>query len=251
MAVGDKPDTIFAEPTCSTGSIGVMIPHYDISGLMERFDVKDDSLATHPRKLMLSMTTRADARRAPQDRPGAHQPTCSTRFKDIIKEGRPDFKDDPADLDKLATGEIFTADQALEHKLIDKIGFVEDAIDRALELASLKKDNTLVVKYKRPATLFGDLGVAEASSRAGLAGTPSLAQLLDLAAPRGWYLATSLPAIITARRADQRPQRRVWNGCPAHAAWAGESGRRPIRGYAHIAEKSVPAGNSTQLPIPQ
>src|SRR5947209_11194905 len=56
MAVGDKPDTIFAEPTCTTGSIGVMIPHYDITGLMKEFGVKDDSPATHPRKLMLSMT---------------------------------------------------------------------------------------------------------------------------------------------------------------------------------------------------
>src|SRR3954447_6287914 len=56
MAVGDKEDTIYAEPTCSTGSIGVMIPHYDFSGLLAKFDIKDDSLATHPRKLMLSMT---------------------------------------------------------------------------------------------------------------------------------------------------------------------------------------------------
>src|SRR4051812_40240015 len=45
MAVGDEKDTIFAEPTCSTGSIGVMIPHYDFSGLLARYDIKDDSLA--------------------------------------------------------------------------------------------------------------------------------------------------------------------------------------------------------------
>src|SRR5215510_12863415 len=56
MAVGDQPDSIFAEPTCSTGSIGVIIPHYDFSGLMARFDVKDDSIATHDRKQMLSPT---------------------------------------------------------------------------------------------------------------------------------------------------------------------------------------------------
>ena len=32
MAVGDEPDAIFAEPTTWTGSIGVIIPHYDLSG---------------------------------------------------------------------------------------------------------------------------------------------------------------------------------------------------------------------------
>ena len=46
MAVGDQQDAIFAEPTTWTGSIGVVIPHYDFSGLLERFDVKDDSIAS-------------------------------------------------------------------------------------------------------------------------------------------------------------------------------------------------------------
>ena len=202
MAVGDQPDTIFAEPTCSTGSIGVIIPHYDVSGLMEWAKVKDDSIATHERKQMLSPTRAMpeEHRKILQE----HINQMFVRFKEIIKEGRPAFKDDGALLDKLATGEIFTSQQALENKLIDKIGFLEDAIDRALELASLKKDDTLVVQYKRPATLLGELGAAEATSRGGLAAsqTQSLAQLLDLAAPRGWYLSTSLPAILTARKAD-------------------------------------------------
>ena len=41
MAVGDQKDSIYAEPTTTTGSIGVIIPHYDISGLLARFDVKE------------------------------------------------------------------------------------------------------------------------------------------------------------------------------------------------------------------
>ncbi len=199
MAVGDQPDAIFAEPTCSTGSIGVIIPHYDLSGLMKRYDVKDDSIATHERKQMLSMT-----REMPEEHRQilqAHINDMFGRFKSIIKEGRPAFKEDGAALDELATGEIFTAQQALEHKLIDKIGFVEDAIERAAELASLQVDQTLVVEYERPITLLGELG-GYSQAPSGGAGGPNLAQLLDLAAPRAWYLATSLPAIITAHRAD-------------------------------------------------
>ena len=56
MAVGDTENTIFAEPTTWTGSIGVIIPHYDISGLLEKWDVKDDSIASNPLKMMGSPT---------------------------------------------------------------------------------------------------------------------------------------------------------------------------------------------------
>jgi protease-4 len=119
------------------------------------------------------------------------------RFKSIIKEGRPAFHKDGAALDKLATGEVFTAEQAIENGLIDKIGFVEEAIERAHELAKLDKSKTRVVKYKRPAALFDFYGVAEARRTSF-----DLSQLLNLAAPRGWYLATSLPAIAASPRAE-------------------------------------------------
>jgi protease IV len=202
MAVGDQPDTIFAEPTCSTGSIGVMIPHYDISGLLAKLDIKDDSIATHPLKLMLSMTREMK----PEEREliTAHINDMFERFKTVIKDGRPMFKEDPTALDQLATGEIFTAEQAQKKKLIDKVGFVEEAIDRALELASLDKEKTKVVKYKRPVTLFDNLGYAEARHRASPLGASALdlATLLDFSAPRAWYLTTSLPAIVSSRRAD-------------------------------------------------
>ena len=196
MVVGDQEGSIYAEPTTTTGSIGVIIPHYDLSGLMARFDVKDDSIATHERKQMLAMT-----RPIPEEHREIikkHLDAMFTRFKSIIKEGRPKFEKDGEALDKLATGEVFTTDQAIEYGLVDKVGFVEDAIDRALELAKLDKSKTRVIKYKRPSELFDFYGVAQARQNAGF----GLPQLLDLAAPRGWYLATSLPAIATSRRAD-------------------------------------------------
>jgi protease IV len=65
-------------------------------------------------------------------------------------------------------------------------------------LAKLDPDKTRVVRYKRPATLFDGLGLAQARPVGGF----DMAALLDLSAPRAWYLATSLPAIATSRRAD-------------------------------------------------
>lgn len=67
MAAGNKENVIFAEPTTWTGSIGVVIPHYDLSGLLADYDVKDDSVASHKYKLMGSPTRQlppAERRRA-------------------------------------------------------------------------------------------------------------------------------------------------------------------------------------------
>ncbi|MCO6457882.1 MAG: signal peptide peptidase SppA [Pirellulaceae bacterium] len=192
MAVGDEPRSIFAEPTSTTGSIGVIIPHYDFSGLMERFDVKDDSIATHPRKQMLSMTRpmSEDDRQVLQ---GYIDETFS-RFKEIVQAGRPAFRQDPAALDVLATGEIFSAPKAKEHGLIDEIGFLEDAIDRAVELAGLDKSRVRVVKFLPPPSLFslGGLEVSRATEFDARA-------LLELSTPRAYYLWTSLPPLVRGR----------------------------------------------------
>jgi protease-4 len=197
MAASDEKNVIFAEPTCETGSIGVILPHYDVSELMAWAKITDDSIKSHERKQMLSPTKKmSDEDRAIVQ---AHINSMFERFKSIIKEGRPVFQKDGEALDQLATGEIFTADQALKHGLIDKIGFVEEAIDRAIELANLDSKETRVVRYRRTATLLDSLGIPLARAQASQLDLP---QLFDLSAPRAWYLATSLPAIATSRRAD-------------------------------------------------
>ena len=100
-----------------------MIPHYDISGLLARFDIKDDSLATHPRKLMLSMTKEMTSEE--RELIQSHIEDMFKRFKDVVMEGRPQFKANPEALDKLATGEIFTTTKALQNTLVDREGFLD------------------------------------------------------------------------------------------------------------------------------
>ena len=52
MSVGSQPDTIFAEPATWTGSIGVIIPHFDLSGTLSKLGISDDSIASGPLKEM-------------------------------------------------------------------------------------------------------------------------------------------------------------------------------------------------------
>ncbi len=194
MSVGDQGQSIYAEPTTTTGSIGVMFPHYDFSGLLQRFDVRDDSLVTHPRKEMASMTKpmSEDHRNLLQN----YINESFARFKEVVQSGRPKFKQDPEALNKLATGEIFSATQAQKHGLVDEIGFLEDAIDRAIALAGLKEGDVRVVRYNRPSSLF-DLGML-AYAPVGQSPRGQIDALLDLSTPRAYYLASTMPPLLSS-----------------------------------------------------
>jgi len=193
MAVGSTPNTIFAEPTTWTGSIGVVIPHYDVSALLASWKIEDDSIASHPLKLMGSPTRKPSDEQAAKEREILQQLVADSfeGFKDIVKSGRPALAANPKALDEVATGQIFSAKQALKLGLVDKFGFVEDAADRAIELAGLDRDNVRVVKYtKRRGLVEQALELPSAKT-----GSIDLGALLDLTTPRAYYLCTWLPAV--------------------------------------------------------
>ncbi len=192
MAAGDTKDVLFAEPTTWTGSIGVIIPHYDLSGLMTEWKVADDSIMSHPLKDMGSPTKPMDEK----DRELLQALVDQTfaRFKEIVKAGRPAFAENEADLDAVATGQVFTADQALELKLIDKIGFVEDAIDRAVTLAGVTPETVRCVEFEpRPNPFAAIFGSAQPRQSA-----VPIDALIELNAPRAYYLYGFLPAMLRA-----------------------------------------------------
>ena len=195
MAVGDQEQSIYAEPTTTTGSIGVMLPHYDFSGLLSRFDVKDDTLVTHPRKDMVSMTKpMTEEHRALLQ---GYIDESLTRFKEVVQSGRPKFKEHPETLDKLATGEIFSATQAKQHGLVDEIGFLEEAIARATTLAGLSDNKVRIVQYERPASLL-DLGLMASASTSKITPRSQLDLLLELSTPRAYYLASTVPPLLSS-----------------------------------------------------
>jgi protease-4 len=198
-ASGASEDVIFAEPTTWTGSIGVLIPHYDFSGLLANWNVKDDSISSHPDKLMGSFTRDLPPEERAEERKLLQELVDRSfeRFKKIVTDGRPKLKDDEAALAKATTGQIFTSEQAHELGLVDRIGFVDDAIARAAELAGKDPDDIRCIKYEEPATTLGSLLSAKSPlAPTGQAGSIDLATLLDLSAPRAYYLSTWLPAVV-------------------------------------------------------
>ncbi|MEX2187713.1 MAG: signal peptide peptidase SppA [Pirellulales bacterium] len=194
LGIDEDAKVIFAEPTTTTGSIGVILPHYNVEGLMKEWKIENDSVKSHPLKDMGSITRKmTDEERAKFQ---AYIDDSFDRFKEVIVDGRPHFKRNRADLDALATGEIFTAKQALANRLVDAEGYLEDAVDAAIELAKLDADDVRVVRYKSPKTLLDVLG----GSAEAPATRIDIAALFDLTTPRAYYLYSWFPSIAAAER---------------------------------------------------
>jgi protease-4 len=195
MAVGNQANTIFAEPTTWTGSIGVIIPHFDVSGGLAKLGVTEDSIASGPLKKMGTPTRKmTDAERK------ILQTLVDDSFKEfkaIVVSGRPKFKDNSSELDAVATGQIFTAKQAQAHGLVDQIGFVDAAIARAAELAGVSTDSVRCVKYEKRPTFFGSILGESQTHVPGTSAVSDLSAVLDLATPRAYYLWSWLPAVLS------------------------------------------------------
>jgi protease IV len=191
IAMGAGPDArVFAEPTTWTGSIGVMIPHYDVSGLGQQIGVESKPLTTGPYKDSLNPFKQlTDGERQVWE---AIMNDAFDQFKGVIAAGRANL--DAAAIDELATGQVYTAKQSLANGLVDEIGFQDDAIDALAAMLNL--DDPEVVKYEYPPTLtellLGSVRPPEVSNPWQL--------LLDASVPRamylcGWHAGVRFPAM--------------------------------------------------------
>lgn len=122
MGIGEQ-GKIFAEPTTWTGSIGVIIPRYNATQLVEKIGLKSEPLVTGPLKDTLNPFR--DMRPDESAVWDAILKDSFDRFVSVIDAGRASLDD--AAIRKLATGQVYTANQAMENHLVDEIGYVEDA----------------------------------------------------------------------------------------------------------------------------
>lgn len=185
MGCGEE-GKIFAEPTTWTGSIGVIIPRYDASKLAEKFGVAADSLKTGEFKDSLDpLRTLTDRERALW---GEILQESLQRFVTIVADNRKPL--DEAKVKELATGQIFTAEQAKAHGLIDEIGDEEDAIEALKKQLNLSQAR--VVEFDFPVSLL-DLLVGSAQTR-----DPEIQfrKLLEMSVPRAMYFCGNVPAVV-------------------------------------------------------
>lgn len=118
-------DEIVAQPSTVTGSIGVIMQMLDVSKTLELIGVKAEAITSGDFKdagsplRSLRPEERAVFQAIVNDMYG--------RFVAVVAAGRKSL--DEARVRTLADGRVYTASQALEHKLIDRIASLHDAVD--------------------------------------------------------------------------------------------------------------------------
>lgn len=141
-------DRIVAHPTCVTGSVGVVFIRPQFSGLMDKIGVDVNVSKSGPQKDMGS-----PFRVATPEEETMFQDLVdglNRRFLDLVKARR---RLTDAQLKDVATARVYLAEDALRVGLIDQIGYLDDALAAARELAELPPD-ARVVAYRR--TEFAD-----------------------------------------------------------------------------------------------
>lgn len=138
IACGANP--IYALPTSIVGSIGVIWMMPLLSEALDRLGIRMRTETAGEYKDMGSVfreSTPEEEERLRELLESVYQ-----RFIDIVEEGRPDF--DRTKVEGLATGEIHTGMRAKELGLVDELGDLDDAVERAAEMAGIAPRSVLM-----------------------------------------------------------------------------------------------------------
>jgi protease-4 len=137
-------DEIIACPTTVTGSIGVIFTNISLAGLMEKFGVRNQTVASGAMKDIGSpLRTMTPAEREVLQRLIGDM---QQRFVGLVRTRRPHLTDEM--LATMVDGRVFSADQALAGGLIDDIGYLDGTIERAKARAGVSE--ATVIRYRRP-----------------------------------------------------------------------------------------------------
>ncbi|MBL7106922.1 MAG: signal peptide peptidase SppA [Phycisphaerae bacterium] len=153
-------DKIVAEPTAITGSIGVIMGYFVLQELLEnKLGIMPVIIKSGEKKDWPSAFSPPTPEQKQYLTDRIITPAFQ-RFLDVIKQGRPSL--DPQKLATLADGSIFPAPLALEEGLIDQIGYLDDCIETAKQMAKIK--DAKVVEYKKTPSFYDMLTSQQSSS---------------------------------------------------------------------------------------
>ncbi len=133
-------DLIFAHPTSVTGSVGVIFMRPRVDGLMERLGVGVSVSKSGENKDMGSPFRRPTPPEAEMIQGVVDR--LARRFYDLVEKHRPI---NPEAMAKVATARVYLAEQALELGLIDRIGYLDEAVSAAKSAAGLPESARVVI----------------------------------------------------------------------------------------------------------
>lgn len=142
---------IIAEPTTITGSIGIFGMFPDFSGLLtEKMGIKFDEVKTNKHAAFGTMSRPFNAEEMAlleQYIDRGYQ-----LFRKRVADGR---KQSVEAIEEIAQGRVWLANDALKNKLVDEIGSLDKAIEKAAKLAKLSEYHA--TSYPEPTNWFDAL----------------------------------------------------------------------------------------------
>ncbi len=163
-------EKIYANRNTLTGSIGVVSGQsVDLTGLLEKAGVKITSITAGKNKNMLNFNEPLNDEQKAIMQSIADE--CYQQFTSIVAERR---NLDPAQVQSLSDGRVYTAKQALDLALIDGISGMDETVEAliaaydlsdsiSLEYFKYEKEKSFLESYLGVSSLF-DLPVSETSA---------------------------------------------------------------------------------------
>jgi len=213
-------DHIIAQRTTITGSIGVIFPMINAHELAQKYGVKEISIAAPEHGMKNAGSWLSNLKEEERKYLQGLVNDFYDTFKDVVSKGRAGKLKPPPGmavqgqvytseqaLKLIADGRVYTASEAKAMGLVDDLGYLVDAYNKAGDMAGPLKNKHVVRYTPKPPTLFEMLsadaksGVAAAAQGAagqGATGTVTIngvnvnvdvrALLDELGRPRALYL---------------------------------------------------------------
>lgn len=167
--IATASDLISAHPAAVTGSIGVLLLNFNVEGLLDKVGITEKTIKSGAKKDIMSPFRPS----TPEEQKIMQNiiDSFAARFRGVIL-ARKNNRLDEKELEKLADGRIYSADQALAAGLIDKVEYLDDTIKEMKKAIGIKEAK--VVTYYRPDGYKGSIYSAAVS------GSPSAINLINI-----------------------------------------------------------------------
>lgn len=168
---------IYANPLTITGSIGIFYGKMDITGLLSNIGVNVETLRT---------SQHADAQSPYRPFTDEEREVLKGKIQQFynlflrrVADGRQLSK---KDVDAVGRGRVWTGRQAKEHKLVDALGGLRQALAKARVMGNLRDDAPIIELPVVKTSLLGKiLGIEGVKSELSASSTPIPKELMDMA----------------------------------------------------------------------
>ena len=159
-------DPIVAHPTTVTGSIGVIMVTVNAEGLLQKLGIAAGAVKSGPLKDMGSPFKALTGEERPifQSLIDGLQDQFLARLVESRKLPMETAK-------RLADGRVYTARQALDAELVDRVGYMDDALE--LTRKAIGADEAKVVVYHRPSEYRATYSARSEAPAGSLDGFPA------------------------------------------------------------------------------